>query len=86
MKTMPALSCLDDPSYPRRAPVHCNTRSQQVEELRLGLRDNDKAFAVQQWQSLIAINYPARAYGITRYTWGYELLGVCVPAAGGHEL
>ncbi|KZT57954.1 DNA/RNA polymerase [Calocera cornea HHB12733] len=35
------------------------------EQVRLGL-DPDRPIAVQQWQGLIAINYPARKYGITR--------------------
>ncbi|EJU04732.1 DNA/RNA polymerase [Dacryopinax primogenitus] len=35
------------------------------EQVRLGLNP-EKPIAVQQWQGLIAINYPARKYGITR--------------------
>ncbi|KZO91117.1 DNA/RNA polymerase [Calocera viscosa TUFC12733] len=35
------------------------------EQVRLGL-DPTLPIAVQQWQGLIAINYPARAFGITR--------------------
>ena len=38
----------------------------QVEQVRLGIPE-DKAVVVQQWQSLIAVNYPARAHGITRH-------------------
>lgn len=38
----------------------------QVEQVRLELPD-DAPLAVQQWQGLIAINYPARAFGITRH-------------------
>ncbi|PQE15633.1 hypothetical protein CJF30_00006057 [Rutstroemia sp. NJR-2017a BBW] len=38
----------------------------QVETIRLGI-DEDKPLAVQQWQGLIAINYPARAFGLNRH-------------------
>jgi DNA polymerase eta len=38
----------------------------QCETVRLGL-DPSIPLAVQQWQGLIAINYPARAYGLSRH-------------------
>ncbi|KAK3712292.1 DNA-directed DNA polymerase eta rad30 [Vermiconidia calcicola] len=38
----------------------------QCESVRLGI-DPSKPLAVQQWQGLIAINYPARAYGLNRH-------------------
>lgn len=38
----------------------------QCEQIRLNIPD-DQPLAVQQWQGLIAINYPARAYGLTRH-------------------
>jgi DNA polymerase eta len=38
----------------------------QCETVRLGL-DPSLPLAVQQWQGLIAINYPARAYGLSRH-------------------
>ena len=38
----------------------------QVEARRLGL-DPDTPIAVQQWDGLIAVNYPAKAMGITRH-------------------
>ena len=38
----------------------------QCESVRLGI-DPTKPLAVQQWQGLIAINYPARAYGLSRH-------------------
>lgn len=38
----------------------------QCETVRLGI-DPSKPLAVQQWQGLIAINYPARAYGLNRH-------------------
>jgi DNA polymerase eta len=40
---------------------------QQVEELRLGLKDHQQPLAVLQWDALIAVNYPARSRGIKRY-------------------
>ncbi|EMC93818.1 hypothetical protein BAUCODRAFT_36277 [Baudoinia panamericana UAMH 10762] len=38
----------------------------QCETVRLGI-DPSKPLAVQQWQGLIAINYPARAFGLSRH-------------------
>ncbi|KAI9847763.1 MAG: DNA-directed DNA polymerase eta rad30 [Thelocarpon superellum] len=38
----------------------------QCEQIRLGLPE-DQPLAVQQWQGLIAINYPARAFGLSRH-------------------
>ncbi|KXS95259.1 hypothetical protein AC578_9460 [Pseudocercospora eumusae] len=38
----------------------------QCEMIRLNV-DPDQPLAVQQWQGLIAINYPARAYGLNRH-------------------
>ena len=38
----------------------------QCETVRLGI-DPEKPLAVQQWQGLIAINYPARKYGLNRH-------------------
>lgn len=38
----------------------------QCESVRLGL-DPSQPLAVQQWQGLIAINYPARAFGLSRH-------------------
>ncbi|KAF3316385.1 DNA-directed DNA polymerase eta rad30 [Orbilia oligospora] len=37
----------------------------QCEMVRLGVSE-DQPLAVQQWDALIAVNYPARAFGITR--------------------
>ncbi|KAF2714420.1 DNA/RNA polymerase [Pleomassaria siparia CBS 279.74] len=48
----------------------------QCETVRLGL-DPTKPLAVQQWQGLIAINYPARAYGLSRHVTSTEALKVC---------
>lgn len=38
----------------------------QVESVRLGLPE-DQPLGVQQWQGLIAINYPAREFGLNRH-------------------
>ena len=38
----------------------------KVESVRLGIPP-EEPLAVQQWQGLIAINYPAREFGITRH-------------------
>ncbi|KAL1606292.1 DNA-directed DNA polymerase eta rad30 [Paraconiothyrium brasiliense] len=48
----------------------------QCETVRLGI-DPAKPLAVQQWQGLIAINYPARAYGLSRHVTSAEALKVC---------
>lgn len=48
----------------------------QCETIRLGL-DPSKPLAVQQWQGLIAINYPARAYGLSRHVTSTEALKQC---------
>jgi DNA polymerase eta len=48
----------------------------QCETVRLGL-DPALPLAVQQWQGLIAINYPARAYGLSRHVTSAEALRVC---------
>lgn len=39
--------------------------------------DRTKPLAVQQWQGLIAINYPARAHGLTRHITPTEALKLC---------
>ncbi|KAL7416652.1 hypothetical protein BDY24DRAFT_408629 [Mrakia frigida] len=56
------------PSNPLRVIGHCDVDAAyaQFEGVRLGL-DKTVPIAVQQWQGLIAINYPARAFGITRH-------------------
>lgn len=38
----------------------------EFESVRLGLPD-DVPLICAQWQSIIAVNYPARKYGIKRY-------------------
>ncbi|KAL8905386.1 MAG: hypothetical protein Q9207_002670 [Kuettlingeria erythrocarpa] len=48
----------------------------QCEGVRLGIAE-DQPLAVQQWQGLIAINYPARNYGLTRHITINEARKLC---------
>lgn len=48
----------------------------QCEMVRLGVPE-DQPLAVQQWQGLIAINYPARKYGLSRHVTITEAQKVC---------
>lgn len=48
----------------------------QCEMVRLDI-DPDQPLAVQQWQGLIAINYPARAYGLNRHVTVTEAKEKC---------
>ncbi|RMZ80504.1 hypothetical protein DV737_g2949, partial [Chaetothyriales sp. CBS 132003] len=48
----------------------------QCESVRLGLAD-DQPLAVQQWQGLIAINYPARDFGLNRHATVHEAKQKC---------
>ncbi|CAO2653880.1 Nn.00g106130.m01.CDS01 [Neocucurbitaria sp. VM-36] len=48
----------------------------QCETVRRGI-DPSKPLAVQQWQGLIAINYPARAFGLSRHVTSTEALKQC---------
>ncbi|KAK4229947.1 hypothetical protein QBC38DRAFT_441418 [Podospora fimiseda] len=48
----------------------------QVEMVRLGIPE-DKPLAVQQWQGLIAVNYPAREFGIGRHCTVTEAKKLC---------
>ncbi|KAK3311478.1 uncharacterized protein B0T15DRAFT_77078 [Chaetomium strumarium] len=48
----------------------------QAEMVRLGVPE-DQPLAVQQWQGLIAVNYPARAYGIGRMCTVAEAKKLC---------
>ncbi|KAK4153706.1 N-acetyltransferase eso1 [Chaetomidium leptoderma] len=48
----------------------------QAEMVRLGVPE-DQPLAVQQWQGLIAVNYPARAYGIGRMCTATEARRLC---------
>ncbi|KAF2858950.1 DNA/RNA polymerase [Piedraia hortae CBS 480.64] len=62
------LASLGQASSPLRVIAHVDLDAfyAQCETVRLGL-DPDQPLAVQQWQGLIAINYPARAYGLGRH-------------------
>ena len=48
----------------------------QCEMVRLGVPE-DQPLAVRQWQGLIAINYPARAYGLNRHVTVQEAQQKC---------
>ena len=48
----------------------------QCETVRLGISE-DKPLAVQQWQGIIAINYPARKFGLGRFSNIAEAKKVC---------
>ena len=48
----------------------------QCEMVRLGVPE-DQPLAVQQWQGLIAINYPARAFGLNRHVTITEAKKAC---------
>ncbi|KAI4178771.1 MAG: hypothetical protein LQ348_005541 [Seirophora lacunosa] len=48
----------------------------QCEGVRLGIAE-DQPLAVQQWQGLIAINYPARKYGLSRHITITEAKKLC---------
>lgn len=48
----------------------------QVEKLRLDLKD-DIPMAVQQWTNVIAVNYAARAQGVSRHLSVAECLKIC---------
>ncbi|KAH9441283.1 hypothetical protein Pst134EB_029946 [Puccinia striiformis f. sp. tritici] len=56
------------PQHPLRVIAHCDVDAAyaQFEQVRLKIPP-DKPLAVQQWRGLIAVNYPARAFGITRH-------------------
>ncbi|MBW0506013.1 hypothetical protein O181_045728 [Austropuccinia psidii MF-1] len=56
------------PQHPLRVIAHCDIDAAyaQFEQVRLKIPP-DKPLAVQQWRGLIAVNYPARAFGIQRH-------------------
>lgn len=68
--------------YSTTCPLRCiahldlNCYYAQVEAVRLGIPE-DKPLAVQQWQGLIAINYPARAFGLGRHITATEAKKIC---------
>lgn len=65
-------------SCPLRVIAHIDLDAfyAQCEMVRLGL-DPEKPLAVQQWQGLIAINYPARKFGLTRHVTCTEAQKLC---------
>jgi DNA polymerase eta len=66
------------PTSPLRVIAHIDLDAfyAQCETVRLGL-DPAKPLAVQQWQGLIAINYPARAFGLNRHVTVAEAKEKC---------
>ncbi|KAH9861408.1 hypothetical protein J1614_011154 [Plenodomus biglobosus] len=66
------------PTTPLRVIAHVDLDAfyAQCETVRLGI-DPNKPLAVQQWQGLIAINYPARAFGLSRHVTSSEALKQC---------
>ncbi|KAK3949243.1 hypothetical protein QBC32DRAFT_40683 [Pseudoneurospora amorphoporcata] len=65
-------------SCPLRVTAHLDLDCfyAQVEMVRLGI-PVDKPVAVQQWQGLIAVNYPARSFGIGRHCNVSEAKKLC---------
>ncbi|ERF73078.1 hypothetical protein EPUS_06539 [Endocarpon pusillum Z07020] len=55
-------------SCPLRVVAHIDLDAfyAQCEMIRLGVAE-DQPLAVQQWQGLIAVNYPARSFGLNRF-------------------
>ncbi|KAF1945716.1 DNA/RNA polymerase [Clathrospora elynae] len=66
------------PQTPLRVIAHVDLDAfyAQCETVRLGI-DPTLPLAVQQWQGLIAINYPARAFGLSRHVTSTEALKQC---------
>ncbi|KAL4904499.1 hypothetical protein BDW74DRAFT_25417 [Aspergillus multicolor] len=66
------------PASPLRVIVHIDLDAfyAQCEMVRLGT-PRETPLAVQQWDSLIAINYPAREFGITRMIGAREAKAKC---------
>ncbi|KAF2272392.1 DNA/RNA polymerase, partial [Westerdykella ornata] len=66
------------PTTPLRPIAHIDLDCfyAQCETVRLGL-DPGIPLAVQQWQSLIAVNYPARPSGVSRHITATEALKLC---------
>ncbi|KAI9882060.1 MAG: hypothetical protein M1823_006203 [Watsoniomyces obsoletus] len=66
------------PTSPLRVIAHIDLDAfyAQCETVRLGIPE-DQPLAVQQWGGLIAINYPARAFGLTRFATAVEAKKAC---------
>ncbi|KAL1865641.1 hypothetical protein VTK73DRAFT_5115 [Phialemonium thermophilum] len=65
-------------SCPLRVVAHVDLDAfyAQCEMVRLGVAE-DQPLAVQQWQGLIAVNYPARSFGIGRHCTVTEAKKLC---------
>ena len=63
---------------PLRTIAHCDIDAAyaQFEQVRLGLPD-DIPLICAQWQSIIAVNYPARKFGIKRFNTIDEARKMC---------
>ncbi|CBQ67489.1 related to DNA polymerase eta [Sporisorium reilianum SRZ2] len=68
-----------NPTNPLRVVAHCDVDAAyaQFEASRLGLDATVVPIAVQQWQGLIAVNYPARDAGVSRFESIPEALKKC---------
>lgn len=68
-----------NPTNPLRVVAHCDVDAAyaQFEASRLGLDATVVPIAVQQWQGLIAVNYPARDAGVSRFESIPEALQKC---------
>ncbi|GAC73333.1 protein involved in establishing cohesion between sister chromatids during DNA replication [Moesziomyces antarcticus T-34] len=68
-----------NPTNPLRVIAHCDVDAAyaQFEASRLGLDATVVPIAVQQWQGLIAVNYPARDAGVSRFESIPEALKKC---------
>ncbi|CAK7272484.1 N-acetyltransferase eso1 [Sporothrix epigloea] len=66
------------PTCPLRVITHIDLDAYyaQCEMRRLGTAD-DTPLVVQQWRNIIAVNYPARAYGINRMILAAEAKRLC---------
>ena len=66
------------PTCPLRVLAHIDLDAYyaQCEMLRLGT-DEDTPLVVQQWRNIIAVNYPARKFGITRMISAAEAKKMC---------
>ena len=67
-----------NPTNPLRVIAHIDLDAfyAQCEMVRLGVAE-DQPLAVQQWQGLIAINYPARKFGLSRHVTTTEAKKLC---------
>ncbi|CEQ42593.1 SPOSA6832_04423 [Sporobolomyces salmonicolor] len=68
----------EDDSNPLRVVAHIDIDAAYaaMEMARLGIPE-DQPMAVQQWNGLIAVNYPARRYGITRHETPADAIKKC---------